>query len=188
MGIIKKLNIFNSNSKIESEELLIKKSKNGCNDSFEKLIILYEDYLYKMAYLHVKNEQDALDIYQETILKAYMNISKLKKDNLFKTWITRILINNVYSKSKYDSKYYDLEIENYIGDHPYSEIEKNIDLHAAIDVLEDRYKTPIILHYFYDFTINQISEITGSNENTIKTNLRRAKKQMYVILKEVENE
>ena len=61
MATIKKLNIFTSNAQVESENVLIKKSKNGCNDSFEKLMILYEDYLYKMAYLYVKNEQDALD-------------------------------------------------------------------------------------------------------------------------------
>ncbi|MGL6106257.1 sigma-70 family RNA polymerase sigma factor [Romboutsia sp.] len=188
MGIIKKLNIFTSNSQADSEEILIKKSKNGCNESFEKLLIIYESYLYKMAYLHVKNEQDALDIYQETILKAYMNISNLRKNNLFKTWIIKILINNIYSKNKHDSKYSNVDFENYIIDYTYSDIEKNIDLYAAIDVLDEKYKTPIILHYFYDYTISQISDITNSNENTIKTNLKRAKKKMYDILKEGENE
>ncbi|MGL5380019.1 sigma-70 family RNA polymerase sigma factor [Clostridium sp.] len=188
MATIKKLNIFTSNAQVESENVLIKKSKNGCNDSFEKLMILYEDYLYKMAYLYVKNEQDALDIYQETILKVYMNISKLKKNNLFKTWITRILINTVYAKKQSDFKYCDSELENYIGDYSYSEIEKNIDLYATIDQLGKNYKTVIILHYFYDFSISQISEITGLNENTIKTNLRRAKKKMHDLLKEEKHE
>jgi len=141
-----------------------------------------------MAYLYVKNEQDALDIYQETILKAYMNIPNLRKNNLFKTWITKILINNVYAKNKYHDKFSDVDIENYIGNYSYSDIENKLDLYEAIDLLEEKYKTPIILHYFYDLTINQIADITTSNENTIKTNLRRAKKKMYDILKEEEND
>ena len=47
-----------------------------------------------------------------------------------------------------------------------------------------KYKTPVILQYFHDLTIPQIAEIMECNENTVKSNIRRAKKKLYDILKE----
>lgn len=63
-----------------------------------------------------------------------------------------------------------------------------MDLYDAIDSLDERYKTPIILQYFQDLTTSQISEIMECNENTVKSHIRRAKKKLYDILKEEENE
>jgi RNA polymerase sigma-70 factor (ECF subfamily) len=165
----------------------VKNAQYGNDNCFEKLIDIYEKYLYKMAFLYVKNEHDALDIYQETVLKAYMNISKLQNPKLFKTWITRILINNIHTRNRHYNKFQDEETEDYIGDFTYSSIEEKLDLYDAIDVLEEKYRTPIILQYFYDLTIEQIADIINCNENTVKTNLRRAKKKMYDVLKEEKN-
>ena len=49
--------------------------------------------LYKIAYVYVKNEENALEIFQETVYKAYVSIKDLKEEKYFSTWITRILIN-----------------------------------------------------------------------------------------------
>ncbi len=187
-NIIKRVMGFNKSQKLSSEEVLIRKSQEGDDESFEKLIDMYENYLYKMAFLHVKNEQDAMDIYQDTVLKAYLNISKLKSISSFKTWITKILVNNVYERGRYLNKFSDEETKDYIGDYSYLKLEEKIDLYDAIDVLEEKYRTPIILQYFYDLTIAEISKITNCNENTVKTNIRRAKKKMYDILKEEEHD
>lgn len=181
---IKVKQIFNIGKNYSSEEILIIESQRGNDESFEKLIGTYEVYIYKMAFLYVKNEQDALDIYQDTILKAYINISNLKNINSFKTWITKILINNVYIRGRHYSKVQHEDMQDNIDDFSYQNIEEKLDLYDAIDVLDEKYRTPIILQYFYDLTIQQISEITNLNENTVKTNIRRAKKKMYDILKE----
>lgn len=180
---IPKVNIFNNSKHYSNEELLIIKSQHGDDFAFEKLIDSYEEYLYKMAFLYVKNDQDALDIYQETVLKAYLNISKLKNTSSFKSWITKILINNIYSIYKdFNIVAYDFN-ENIIGECSYIDIEERLDLYDAIDILEEKYRTSIILQYFYDLTIKQISEITSTNESTIKTNIRRGKIKMYDILR-----
>lgn len=186
-NLIKKFKQFDNENDYSNEEYLITQSKKGDDYAFEKLIDIYEKYLYKMAFLYVKNTQDALDIYQETVLKAYINISKLKNHKSFKTWITKILINNVYSRSKYFTKFENSYEEDFIGDFSYINIEEKIDLYDAIDILEEKYRTAIILQYFYDLTVQQISEITNTNQNTVKTNIRRAKKKMYDILKEDKN-
>lgn len=184
VNFIKKFKKTDNQNDYSDEEFLITQSQRGDDYAFERLIDIYEKYLYKMAFLYVKNEHDASDIYQETVLKAYMNISKLKNHKAFKTWITKILINNVYSSNKYFTKFEGSNEENFIGNFSYLYIEEKLDLYDAIDILDEKYRTAIILQYFYDLTIQQISEITNTNENTVKTNIRRAKKKMYDFLKE----
>lgn len=186
--IIKKLTLFTEVKEDCYEKTFIKQSQRGNDDSFEKLMDIYEPYLYKMAFLYMKNEQDALDIYQETALKAYINISQLRNYSSFKTWITRILINNVYEKNKKSNRFEEQYLDENIADFSYSTIEERIDLYDAIDLLDEKYRTPIILQYFYDLSIHQISEITKTKENTVKTNIRRAKKKIYDILMEENDE
>ncbi|CEQ30770.1 RNA polymerase sigma-70 factor [[Clostridium] sordellii] len=183
-NILNKVRGFDIGKELSVEETLIKQSQWGNDDAFEKLIDRYEGYLYKMAFLYVKNEQDAMDIYQETVLKAYLNITKLKDRKAFKTWITKILVNNVYTKNNQAKKVQENHIKLDTKEFNHIDIEEKIDLYDAIDMLEEKYRTPIILQYFYDLTTKQISEITNFNENTIKTNIRRGKKKIYEILKE----
>lgn len=183
-NILNKVRGFDIGKELSVEETLIKQSQWGNDDAFEKLIDRYGGYLYKMAFLYVKNEQDAMDIYQETVLKAYLNITKLKDRKAFKTWITKILVNNVYTKNNQAKKVQENHIKLDTKGFNHIDIEEKIDLYDAIDILEEKYRTPIILQYFYDLTTKQISEITNFNENTIKTNIRRAKKKIYEILKE----
>ncbi|MRZ80182.1 sigma-70 family RNA polymerase sigma factor [Paeniclostridium sordellii] len=183
-NILNKVRGFDIGKELSLEETLIKQSQRGNDDAFEKLIDRYEGYLYKMAFLYVKNEQDAMDIYQETVLKVYLNITKLKDRKAFKTWITKILVNNVYTKNNQAKKIQENHIKLDTKEFNYIDIEEKIDLYDAIDILEEKYRTPIILQYFYDLTTKQISEITNFNENTIKTNIRRGKKKIYEILKE----
>ena len=73
--------------------LLVKKAVKGDRRAFEDLINIYFDRLYKEAYLRCKHEEDAKEIVQETIYKAYRSIKKLKEPKYFKTWLSRILIN-----------------------------------------------------------------------------------------------
>lgn len=69
-------------------------------DAYGALITEYKEYLYKMAYLYMKNEQDALDIVGTTILKGFQNIHTLKNPDWFKTWITKILIRTAQDELK----------------------------------------------------------------------------------------
>ncbi|MDU4935791.1 MAG: sigma factor-like helix-turn-helix DNA-binding protein, partial [Peptostreptococcaceae bacterium] len=85
------------------------------------------------------------------------------------------------SKSKFVDNFEQIELIEYIN---YENLEEKIDLYNAIDILDEKFKTPIILQYFHDMTIKEISEILESNENTIKTYIRRGKERLYRILNE----
>ena len=166
--------------------LLVKRAINGDRDSFEELINIYFDRLYKEAYLRCKYEEDAKEIVQETIYKAYRNIKTLKEPQYFKTWISRILINvaNDYLRKNgmieltHDENSYITKVHND------NNIDVKIDLYNAIDELEDKYKDVIILKYIEDLKLEEISTILDRPVNTIKTHLRKAIKDMKNLLKE----
>lgn len=162
-----------------------KSIKTNCA-SFEKLLLQYKSYLYKVAYTYVKDKQVALDILQETSFKAWLNIHTLKDEEKFKPWITKILVNTALNYIKKESKVIYMEDENSII---YSEksisIEEKLDLYDAIDLLKPKYKTVIILKYFDDMKIEDISYVLNIPENTVKSHLKRAKESLSSILKEV---
>ena len=53
---------------------LVKQATRGNDQAFEQLITFVRPKLYRTAYSYVRNEQDALDIYQETIYEAYLSL------------------------------------------------------------------------------------------------------------------
>ena len=159
-----------------------KSIKTNCA-SFEKLLLQYKSYLYKVAYTYVKDKQVALDILQETSFKAWLNIHTLKDEEKFKPWITKILVNTALNYIKKESKVIYMEDENSII---YSEksisIEEKLDLYDAIDLLKPKYKTVIILKYFDDMKIEDIAKVLDENVNTVKSRLYRGLKKLRLEL------
>ncbi|EOT2959541.1 sigma-70 family RNA polymerase sigma factor [Clostridium perfringens] len=168
-----------------NEIKLIKESMKGNKESFGILIKNNKEYLYKMAFLYVKDEQDALEVIHETIYRAFLNIEKLKKAKFFNTWITRILINVSidFLKKKGKNEMLD-ESTPIIKEKCEISTEEKLDLYNAIDLLNDNYKTVIIMMYFNDMKIKDISKVMEIPENTVKTYLRRAKQDLGEVLKE----
>ncbi|MGG5460660.1 sigma-70 family RNA polymerase sigma factor [Clostridium sp. B9] len=168
-----------------NEHKLIKEAMKGNKESFGKLIKSNKEYLYKMAFLYVKDEQDAIEVLQETVYKAFLNIDKLRKAKFFNTWITRILINSSMDLMKKKGKNEVLdESMPLVKEKSKISTEEKIDLYNAIDLLNDNYKTVIIMMYFNDMKIKDISKVMEIPENTVKTYLRRAKEALGDILKE----
>lgn len=168
-----------------NEIKLIKESIKGNKESFGILIKNNKEYLYKMAFLYVKDEQDALEVIHETVYRAFLNIEKLKKAKFFNTWITRILINVSIDFLKKKGKNEMLDESTPIRKEKCEiSTEEKLDLYNAIDLLNDNYKTVIIMMYFNDMKIKDISKVMEIPENTVKTYLRRAKQALGEVLKE----
>ena len=168
-----------------NEIKLIKESMKGNKESFGILIKNNKEYLYKMAFLYVKDEQDALEVIHETVYRAFLNIEKLKKAKFFNTWITRILINVSIDFLKKKGKNEMLDESTPIRKERCEiSTEEKLDLYNAIDLLNDSYKTVIIMMYFNDMKIKDIAKVMEIPENTVKTYLRRAKQALGEVLKE----
>ena len=100
---------------------IIAQIKKGDKEAFAELIDEYKLLIYKTAKAILKDEDDVCDAIQDTALSIYKNISNLKNEKYFKTWVIRITINKSYdiiTKNRLNSekiekvKFYDKEVHN----------------------------------------------------------------------------
>ncbi|PAF23116.1 RNA polymerase [Terribacillus saccharophilus] len=168
---------------------LVKKAMNGNEKAFEKLVKNESEKLYKTAFLYVRNKEDALDVLQDTIYKAYVSLEQVKQPEYFMTWLTKILIRTAYDFLRKKRKViFNDSFVNIQSTENSNDIEDKLDLWNAISKLNKDYQTVIILFYYHDLPIRCIGESLGMSENTVKTNLRRAKGDLKKLLGGMKNE
>ncbi|WP_429951411.1 RNA polymerase sigma-70 factor, ECF subfamily [Enterococcus sp. AZ170] len=160
---------------------LVKKAKTGDAQSFIKLCEAYQIVLYNSAYKLLLNNEDVADCLQETEIRAWQKITNIKNDAAFNSWIFRIMINiakDILKKRvetvKFEESYMNTKESNYERSH----------LEEEFNQLPDRYRIPIILHYYAGFNINEIAEQLNLSKNTVKTRLARGRIKLKILLEE----
>lgn len=157
----------------------VKKAQKGDNQAFETIIMEIIDDLYRVAYGILENQEDASDAISNATLKAYEKISTLRELGFFKTWITRILINECNSIIKQKKKV--VYIDNYEESQNNSYVSNNetsIDIKQAMKNIDKDLKQIVILYYFDDLSIEEISNILQIPKGTVKSRLSRARQAL----------
>ncbi len=182
-----------------NERWLIEESRKGNVDAFEELIKGYKKSAYNIALRVMRNVEDAEDASQEALIKIFKNISSFNMDSTFKVWMYRIVVNTCIDFKRRKSinavsidETIDLgsgrEIQREISDesnNPDALIERNYStqlVNDAINMLEDDFKTIIILRDIKGFTYDEISEILACNLGTVKSRLSRGRKRLKELL------
>lgn len=167
---------------------LVQKAKKGNDEAFEQLISSVRQKLYRTAYSYVRNEQDALDMYQETIYTAYISLKTLKKPESFPSWIIKILVFKSIDFIRKESRHFTTDDEQMFAELISTEnvdfITHSMDLSEAFKFLDPTIKTLILLRYYHELSIKEISILMNRPEGTVKSDLNRAKKKLRPILKE----
>ena len=136
---------------------------------------------YRLAYSYVKNKENALDIVQDSILKALKSIDRLEEIIYLKTWFYRIIVNTSIDFIRKHQRVTVMDDDVLSVHLPQLEDEMtDMDLQEAIDQLPPKYKTLIILRFFEDLKIDEIAAITDQNINTVKTRLYSALKKLRI--------
>ncbi|MDO5560692.1 MAG: sigma-70 family RNA polymerase sigma factor [Oscillospiraceae bacterium] len=149
---------------------------------FENLIRKYGDNLYAIALLHTKNKADAQDIIQEVFLKYAKGPQTFKSQEHEKAWFIRVTINMCInlSRSAWSTKTTELSDESM----PYEEFRTSEnDVYQAVMKLPAKYRDVIHLYYFEGYSIKEIGVLTRQKDNTVKTQLARARDLLKNVLK-----
>lgn len=170
---------------------LLKKAQRGDEKALEELFFMHEASLYRIAFLYVKNEEDALDVMQEVAYRTFKNIKSLKNIEYFKTWITKITMNCAIDYIRQKGKVLSLEREWIENIEQISETqEKEIILRTTVEdlmnVLEVEEKSVIVLKYYEEYSFKEISELLQLPLGTVKTILYRALKKLREKAKEID--
>ncbi|WP_343216151.1 sigma-70 family RNA polymerase sigma factor [Clostridium mobile] len=166
---------------------IFNKTIDGDKENFNILIQNRKENIYKIAYSYVNNVDDALDIVQDVIYKALTSIDTLKNPQYFNTWLTRITINCSINHLRKSKKVVYMDESNIEGvDTNLNNREEIMDLRRELEKLDVKYKTVIILKYFEDMTLNEISQVLNLPISTVKTHLYRALEKLKINLKEAD--
>lgn len=155
---------------------LVKKAQKGDEKAYIFLFKKYELDIYRIAYVYVKNQNDALDIVQETAYKSFSQIKTLKNPSYFKTWLIKIAINNALSHLRKEKKIVHLK-PDYVDSLPANEKEDitlQITLQDLIERLNENEKSIVLLRFYADHTISEIAKILDMLLGTVKTILYRS--------------
>lgn len=168
-----------------SEELVLKLQK-GDESSFECLFNLYKAKAVRTAYLITNNRALADDIVQEAFILCYFKITELKDPTSFKTWFFKILTRLAWKMSAKERV--SVPVENIFefaeteGTHSIEgdiiDKEEAKYLMEAVEHLEIKKKITVLLYYYNNFSVSEISQIMGCFEGTVKSRLYAARKNL----------
>lgn len=157
-------------------ELLIRKAKKGDKDAFCRLMDLQMQSMYKVARAYLKNDEDAADAIQETILSCFQKIGTLEQNRYFKTWLIRILINKC--KDILQTKSLMLYTDSLSETPVYEEDFEMVEWNHVLAPLDEKYRTVLLLYYMEGFNTREIGEILNMKEGTVKTRLARGRQKI----------
>ncbi len=181
----------------DNETALIQRAQKGDRDAFAALVDEHQRYVYNLALRVVKDENEALDLAQETFVRAWTALPNFKERSQFRTWLYRIVTNLCYNRLPNlrrslndlgDDLMEDIPESNF--NTPAQEFESNETrrhLHQAIDDLDANYKLLITLRYQDELSYDDIAATLNLPLGTVKTGIFRAKAQLRTALAHLED-
>ena len=173
---------------MDHEQSLIRRAQKGDQDAFAALVDEHQRYIYNLAFRVLKDENEALDLTQETFLRAWTALPNFRGQSQFRTWLYRITSNLCYNRlPNLRRSLNDLgddvmeEIPESSFDNPAREIESNetrTHLYEAVDALDANYKLLITLRYQDELSYDEIASTLNLPLGTVKTGIFRAKEQL----------
>ncbi|WP_069999730.1 RNA polymerase sigma factor [Cellulosilyticum sp. I15G10I2] len=156
---------------MEVEEV-IKKAKQGDKEALVRLVMLQKEAYYKLAYVYMKNKEDALDAIQDMIIIVYENIYRLRNEEAFYSWSKTILVNRCKVLLKAKSKINSLgSAEEGAYDAAISQQEDRLLLEQYLSQLNKKHQEVIRLRYFLDLDYKTIADLLKIPLGTVKSRI-----------------
>ena len=151
----------------------------------EKMAEIYDKYsnaVYRMAFAYCKNKSDAEDIMQEVFISRFSADIVFEDEAKEKSWLLKVTVNkcrDMFRSLRYKYSLTSIPLEE--ADIIY-ETQEESNVYQAVMSLPNKYRTVIHLFYYEEYSIKEISTITGDKETAIQTQLYRARKKLKDIL------
>ena len=159
----------------------------------ERLIEDYGQEVYRIAYFYIKDRQLAEDVFQEVFYKVMKNYHKFQHQSSEKTWLTRITINTCkdllrtnWIKRVTTFSTWQEPQSDYEAPFDIEKQEEYQELYQMIQKLPTKYKDVILLFYYKELSYEEISQILGIPEGTVRSRLARARTKLKKMISERE--
>ena len=143
----------------------------------------HEGIMYTAAYGILRNQDDAADVIQDAILKAYCSLDTLQNRKQFKAWIVRIVHNTAIDFLRKHQPVANYELKEEIPDERAGvDSDTRLTVRQAVESLKLPYRQVVILFYYENYSIQEISEVTSTPLATVRQQLSRGRKMLAKLL------
>lgn len=151
----------------------------------EQYVIARQKDFYRLAYSYTHNSDAALDVVQEAITKAISAVNSLRVPEQMQTWFYRILVNESLSWLRRKKRLIMQADPQRDEAAPVHDREGCMDLCDAVERLDPKIRTVVVLRYFEDMKLEEIARVTGVNLSTVKTRLYKGLRLLKLDLEEL---
>jgi RNA polymerase sigma-70 factor (ECF subfamily) len=188
-------NRFHRVQRLDFEENsdLLERAKLGDVNAFNRLVGPYERGLFLVVLRITKHREDAEDVMQDALLRAYTNIKTFRGESRFNTWLTRIGINQAlmclrarrrptislnYVTSGEDSITLDLPDSGPNPEQHYGNSELELTLHRVINTLPSTLRSVVVTRYLQERSVEETANSLGLSVAATKSRLARARRYL----------
>lgn len=141
--------------------------------------------MYTLAYGILRNDEDAGDVLQDAILKAYRHYDQLQDSAKFKSWMLSIVHNTAveYIRKQKHTVSIDSAADIKSANHA-PDTDTKITVWQAVQSLRQPYRTVIVLFYYDSLSAEEIAGIVRSSPAAVRQQLTRGRKMLAQILHE----
>ena len=175
------------------ERMLLARLRERDERAFRELVDEHRDRVFNLTFRMLGNRAEAEDVAQEVFIAVFKTIETFREESKLSTWIYRVAVNHFKNRIKYlarrHSKQQDeLDETNDPGDggmqapstprRPDRQVEgAQLDklMQEAIASLEEEHRTLVVLRDLEDLSIEEICEITGLPDGTVKSRIHRGR-------------
>jgi RNA polymerase sigma-70 factor, ECF subfamily len=174
------------------DELLVRRAREGHQAAYAELFGRHRDDAYRLAYRQLGNEQDALDVVQEAMIKAFSALGDFDGRSGFRTWLMRIVVNTALDWGRQRKRRPSFQIgesanghEPTIEDDPTQPIRQR-DLRRALDRALDRLsptiRTTFVLFAESGLSYKEIADIQEIPIGTVMSRIHSAREKLQADL------
>lgn len=149
------------------------------------MVETYEVLLFRTCYMYLRDRDLAEDAVQETFLKAYRALHTFRGDCSEKTWLMRIAVNvcRDMGRSRW-MRFVDCRVSLDLLPEPAQEYDNwnSLDLARAIMKLPVKLKEVVLLYFYHDMTMREISDALGVSASVVSKRIKQACARLETIL------
>lgn len=157
---------------------LVAKAKQGDKEALVQLIMEQKNEYYRLAYVYMQNQEDALDMLEDMILIIYQNIKSLRKNEAFSGWAKSILVNCCKKSLKRRKKTVPFHDVEECTNEMINDKEQQIILERCLSRLSQKQQEVIKLRYYLDLDYQNIAQVLKIPIGTVKSRLASGLKQL----------
>lgn len=178
----------------ELERSLLRRLRDRDERAFRELVETHRDKVYNITFRMLGNRAEAEDVAQEVFITVFKTIDSFREESKFSTWLYRVAVNHCKNRIKYLARRHDRDrdqldeaiqgngVNGTLGgpvpsspDRALAGAQMERLLQEAIESLDEDQRIVVVLRDVEDLSIEEICEITGLPDGTVKSRLHRAR-------------